>query len=82
MRTNRSLNSLWEKSFGYSRSVKIGNIIEVSVTSAPEDVINGKGDVTLQTKYLIKKIEHILIEAGFSLKDVVRTEIFMTDISQ
>ena len=81
MRTNRSLNSLWEKSFGYSRSVKIGNIIEVSVTSAPEDVINGKGDVTLQTKYLIKKIEHILIEAGFSLKDVVRTRIFMTDIS-
>ena len=82
MRTNWSSNTLWEESFGYSRAVQIGNIIEVSGTTASEDdKVIGVGDVTLQTEYIIKKIEHTLVEAGFSLKDVVRTRIFMTDIS-
>ena len=71
-----------EESFGYSRAVQIGNTIEVSGTTASEDgKVIGVGDVTLQTEYIIKKIEHTLVEAGFSLKDVVRTRIFMTDIS-
>ena len=82
MRTNWSSNTLWEESFGYSRAVQIGNAIEVSGTTASEDdKVIGIGDVTLQAEYIIKKIEHTLIEAGFSLKDVVRTRIFMTDIS-
>ena len=82
MRTNWSSNTLWEESFGYSRAVQIGNVIEVSGTTASEDdKVIGVGDVTLQTEYIIKKIEHTLVEAGFSLKDVVRTRIFMTDIS-
>ena len=82
MRTNWSSNTLWEESFGYSRAVQIGNTIEVSGTTASEDdKVIGVGDVTLQTEYIIKKIEHTLVEAGFSLKDVVRTRIFMTDIS-
>ena len=82
MRTNWSSNTLWEESFGYSRAVHVGNTIEVSGTSASEDdKVIGVGDVTLQTEYIIKKIEHTLVEAGFSLKDVVRTRIFMTDIS-
>ena len=82
MRTNWSSNTLWEESFGYSRAVQIGNTIEVSGTSASEDdKVIGVGDVILQTEYIIKKIEHTLVEAGFSLKDVVRTRIFMTDIS-
>ena len=82
MRTNWSSNTLWEESFGYSRAVQIGNIIEVSGTTASEDgKVIGVGDVTLQTEFIIKKIEHTLVEAGFSLKDVVRTRIFMTDIS-
>lgn len=82
MRTNWSSNTLWEESFGYSRAVQIGNVIEVSGTTASEDdKVIGVGDVTLQAEYIIKKIEHTLIEAGFSLKDVVRTRIFMTDIS-
>ena len=82
MRTNWSSNTLWEESFGYSRAVQIGNIIEVSGTSASEvGKVIGVGDVTLQAEYIIKKIEHTLVEAGFSLKDVVRTRIFMTDIS-
>ena len=82
MRTNWRSNTLWEESFGYSRAVQIGNSIEVSGTTASEDdKVIGVGDVTLQTEYIIKKIEHTLVEAGFSLKDVVRTRIFMTDIS-
>jgi len=82
MRTNWSSNTLWEESFGYSRAVQIGNTIEVSGTTASEDdKVIGMGDVTLQAEYIIKKIEHTLVEAGFSLKDVVRTRIFMTDIS-
>ena len=82
MRTNWSSNTLWEESFGYSRAVQIGNAIEVSGTTASEDgKVIGVGDVTLQTEYIIKKIEHTLAEAGFSLKDVVRIRIFMTDIS-
>jgi len=82
MRTNWSSNTLWEESFGYSRAVQIGNTIELSGTTASEDdKVIGVGDVRLQTEYIIKKIEHTLVEAGFSLKDVVRTRIFMTDIS-
>ena len=82
MRANWSSNTLWEESFGYSRAVQIGNVIEVSGTTASEDdKVIGVGDVTLQAEYIIKKIEHTLVEAGFSLKDVVRTRIFMTDIS-
>ena len=82
MRTNWSSNTLWEESFGYSRAVQIGNAIEVSGTTASEDdKVIGIGDVTLQAEYIIKKIEHTLVEADFSLKDVVRTRIFMTDIS-
>ena len=82
MRTNWSSNTLWEESFGYSRAVQIGNTIEVSGTTASEDdKVIGVADVTLQTEYIIKKIEHTLVEAGFSLKDVVRTRIFITDIS-
>ena len=82
MRTNWSSNTLWEESFGYSRAVQVGNTIEVSGTAASEDgKVIGVGDLTLQTEFIIKKIEHTLVEAGFSLKDVVRTRIFMTDIS-
>ena len=83
MRTNWSSNTEWEKVFGYSRAVQIGNTIEVSGTTATEgSSIIGLGDITLQTEYIIKKIEHALVEAGYSLADVVRTRIFITDISK
>ena len=82
MRTNWSSNTPWEEAVGFSRAVQIGNTIEVSGTTASEgDKILGVGDITLQTEYIIKKIEHTLVEAGFSLKNVVRTRIFITDIS-
>jgi enamine deaminase RidA (YjgF/YER057c/UK114 family) len=82
MRTNWSSNTPWEEVFGYSRAVQIGDAIEVSGTTSSEgDKVIGVGDITLQTEYIIKKIEHTLLEADFSLKDVVRTRIFITDMS-
>ena len=62
MRTNWSSNTLWEESFAYSRAVQIENSIEVSGTSALEDdKVIGVGDLTLQTEFIIKKIEHTLV---------------------
>lgn len=82
MRTNWSSNTKWEKVFAFSRAVQIGNTIEISGTTATEgSIIIGAEDITLQTEYIIKKIEHTLVEAGFGLKDVIRTRIFITDIS-
>ena len=83
MRINWSSNTQIEKAFDSSGAVQVGHIVEVSGTNAMEDGrVVGLNDVTLQTEYIIKKIEHILLEAGFGLSDVVRTRIFMTDISQ
>jgi enamine deaminase RidA (YjgF/YER057c/UK114 family) len=82
MRVNYSSGAKWEDIVGYSRAVKIGNTLEVSGTVATEgsDVI-AKGDFYGQTKYIIEKIEKVLKQAGFELNDVVRTRIFVTDIS-
>ena len=68
---------------GYSRAVRVGNIIEVAGTTAMDgDVLVGKGDLYAQTVYIFKKIEKVLLEAGASLSDVVRTRMFVTNISQ
>lgn len=81
-RTNFSSGATWENHVGYSRAVKIGNIIEVSGTVAADgDKVIGEGDAYAQTKYIIAKIEAVLIKAGASLHDVVRTRMFVTDIS-
>ena len=78
---NISSASPWEDIVGYSRAVKVGNIIEVAGTTAMDgDMLVGKGDVYAQTVYIFKKIEKALIEAGATLADVVRTRIFITDI--
>ncbi|NBB20090.1 RidA family protein [Runella sp. CRIBMP] len=82
-RTNISSGSPWEATVGYSRAVKIGAVIEISGTVAVEDgQVVGLEDPYVQTKVILKKIEAVLAEAGASLKDVVRTRIFVTDISQ
>ncbi len=73
----------WENVVGYSRAVKVGNVIEVSGTTAIEgEMIIGKGDVYAQAVFIFQKIEKVLIEAGSSLKDVVRTRMYVTDISK
>ncbi len=83
MRQNISSASPWEDIVGYSRAVKVGNIIEVAGTTAMEgEVLIGKGDVYLQTKFIFEKIEKILQQLGSSLTDVVRTRMYVTDISK
>ena len=83
-RTNYSSGTQWEGSIGYSRAVKVGNVIEVSGTVAVDEANNliGEGDAYLQTKFIIQKIEGVLLQAGATLADVVRTRMFVTDISQ
>lgn len=82
MRTNYSSGAKWEDIVGYSRAVQIGNTLEVSGTVATEgNDVYAKGDFYGQTKFILSKIEKVLNQAGFSLTDVVRTRIFVTDIS-
>jgi len=78
-----SSGAKWEDIVGYSRAVRIGNLIEVAGTTAIENnEIVGQGNAYLQTKCIIQKIEKALIEAGAELKDVIRTRIYVTDIRQ
>lgn len=73
----------WEDIVGYSRAVRIGNIVEVSGTTAvKEDRIIFVDDAYRQTRFVIQKIEKALKEAGASLEDVIRTRMFVTDISR
>jgi enamine deaminase RidA (YjgF/YER057c/UK114 family) len=82
MRKKIGSGSPWEDIVGYSRAVRVGNIIEVAGTTAMDgEVLVGKGDVYAQTVFIFKKIEKALIEAGAALTDVVRTRMFVTDIS-
>ncbi|MEO7394715.1 MAG: RidA family protein [Chitinophagaceae bacterium] len=83
-RTNYSSGAKWEDIVGYSRAVKIGNVVEVTGTVAVDEnsLLVGKDDAYGQTKYIIEKIENVLQKAGASLKDVIRTRMFVTDISR
>ena len=82
-RINISSGTLWEDKVGYCRAVRIGNIIEVSgTTSVDRDSLIGKDDLYSQTKFIILKIEKALQDAGSELTDVVRTRIYVTDISK
>lgn len=83
-RTNFSSGAPWEDIVGYSRAVRVGNVIEITGTVAVDDSGNvvGKNDHYVQTKFIIQKIEKVLQRAGASLRDVVRTRMFVTDISQ
>jgi enamine deaminase RidA (YjgF/YER057c/UK114 family) len=78
-----SSGSPWEPIVGYCRAIRIGNIVEVAGTTSMKDgVIIGIGDAYHQTVQIFKTIENALTEVGSSMKDVVRTRMFVTDISQ
>ena len=83
-RQNFSSGAPWEPIVGYSRAVRIGNIIEVSGTCAVDADRHrfGIGDPSLQTTRSLEIIANALHKLGGSLHDVIRTRIYVTDISQ
>ncbi len=81
MRQQIGSGSPWEDIVGYSRAVKVGNIIEIAGTTAMDgELLVGKDDVYEQTKFILKKIEKALKQLGSSLNDVVRTRMFVTNM--
>jgi enamine deaminase RidA (YjgF/YER057c/UK114 family) len=79
-----SSGTSWEDYVGYSRAIRAGHLIEVSGTVAVDEngYVVGKNNAYEQTKYVIKKIEKSLQELGASLKDVVKTRIYVSDINK
>ncbi|MCZ2098143.1 MAG: RidA family protein [Anaerolineae bacterium] len=74
----------WEAVYGYSRALRVGNLVYVAGTTASDEQGNviGAGDVYAQTAYALQKIGWALNEAGARFEDVVRTRTFITDISR
>jgi enamine deaminase RidA (YjgF/YER057c/UK114 family) len=77
-------NTPWEPIFGYVRKVKAGNWLAISGTTATDErgMIVGGGQMYVQARQALGNIKHHLESAGFSLAEVIRTRVFVTDISR
>ena len=82
-RINISSGSTWEEKVGYSRAVKVNNVIEVAGTTATEKgEVVGKNDPYIQTRYILEKRADILKELGSGIEQVIRTRMYVVNIKQ
>jgi enamine deaminase RidA (YjgF/YER057c/UK114 family) len=82
MRKKLGSSAIWEDSIGYSRAVRVGNIIEIAGTTAIKDgEVVHIGDPYNQTMYIIGIIDHVLKQLDATLEDVVRTRIYLKNVN-
>ncbi len=83
-RINITSGAPWEDIVGYCRAVRVGNTVEVAGTTAVDENGNTVGidDMYAQTHFILQKIEKALQQTGAAMTDVVRTRMFVTDISR
>ncbi|NWF50394.1 MAG: RidA family protein [Ignavibacteriaceae bacterium] len=78
-----SSGTAWEEVVGYSRAIRVGDIIEVSGTAAVDgDKVISPNNFYEQTRFILNKIDKALKDTGSGIEDVVRTRIYITDIAQ